>query len=149
MSMTRFKALRRLCAGFTVPILLTACATLGIGQADQATRIIADLGCVSAAVGAGIQIAGDPVVNGAKTAMGVLAAIMSVGMSNVPNTVLAACKDTLAWATQDAKGAIALVTSGTGTPAATVPPPVTTPTRAAPPQPKAPTPVVIPIPKKN
>lgn len=145
-----FSKLRRYCAFLTLPILLTACATLGIGQADQATRILADIGCVTTALNAGISIAGDPTLSGAKSAMGVAAAILAVGTSNVPAAVLAACKDTLAWASQDAAGAVAIVTRSTGTTSPTVPPTPTTPTaKPAPPQPKAPTPVIIPLPKKS
>lgn len=132
----------------TLPLLLTACATLGIGKADQATRILADVRCVTVATAAGMQIFGDPAVNGAKTALDVLSAITSIGMSNTPSAVIEACKDTLAYAAEDAKGALALVTGGTASDA----PKATAPTKMAgapPTQPKAPTPVVILIPKKG
>jgi len=83
-----------------------------------------------------MQVAGDPALSGAKSVMSVLSAILAVGTSNVPASVLAACKDTLAYATEDAKGAIALVTNGTGSSTPAVPPVSTTPTaRPAPPQP--------------
>ena len=137
------KTLKEFMAWLTLPVLFTACATLGIGQADQATRILADVACVTAVVGAGLQIAGDPVVNGAKTVLDVIAAINSVGASNVPASVLSVCKDTIAYASQDLSGAVALIKSNPGTdqPKATPPkmgarPPV---------QPKAPQPVIIPL----
>jgi hypothetical protein len=133
----------------TLPLLVTACATLGIGKADTATRILADLGCVTAATSAGLAIAGDPAVNGAKTALSIATAILAIGTSNVPATVLAACKDTLSYLAEDVAGAKALIAGSNGTTATTVPPPSTTPTarRPVPQQPKAPTPVVIPIPR--
>ena len=132
-----------------VGTLMTAvgCATLGIGQADQATRILADIRCITVATQAGLQIAGDPAVNGAKTALDVLSAISTLGSSNVPATVLDACKDTLGYAAEDAKGALALVTNSAGTDAAKISPPKTAvgPARE---QPAKPTPVVIVLPKK-
>ncbi len=146
---TLLRLLRAHACFLTVPILLTACATLGIGHADQATRILADIRCITVASAAGLQVAGDPVVNGAKTALDVLAAITAVGTSNVPSTVYEACKDTLAYAAEDAKGALALVTGTTGSASSTVPPPTPQARRAAPPQPSTPQPVIIPIPKKK
>jgi hypothetical protein len=70
---------------------------------------LADLGCLTALATAGISVAGDPVVNGAATAMDVLTAIVHVASGAVPGTVLSACSATLNYASQDAAGAIALI----------------------------------------
>lgn len=116
------------------------------GSPDAVTRILADIGCVTAAAAAGVQIIGDPSVNGAKTASGVLAAIMAIGTSNIPAAVLSACKDTLGFAAQDATAAATLVAATTGTdqPKASMPKMAGKP----PEQPKAPQPVIIPLPRK-
>ena len=95
---------------------LSGCSTLGIGTGgDTATRILADVMCLTALVTAGITVAGDPSVQGASTAIDVLTAIGTIGASSVPATVLAACKETLAYAAEDAKGLLALVSGSTGT----------------------------------
>jgi hypothetical protein len=111
----------RYLAAFLVFLMfaLTGCATLGIGQSDTATRILADLGCLTALAAAGIQVAGDPMVGGAATATDVLAAIVHVGTSALPGTVMSACSQTLTYVAEDAKGALSLVRSSAGQPPAT------------------------------
>lgn len=131
-----------------VPFLFLGCATAKAwwtGSPDTVTRFLADIGCITALSTAAIQVAGDPMVNGAKTPLGVAAAIAAVGSSNIPATVLAACKDTIALASQDAAAVttIAQNTEGTTAPKAVMPR-LTSP----PPQPKTPQPVVIPVPKR-
>ena len=132
-----------------LPILIIAgCA--GLTGQQVADRVLADLGCITALAGAGVQVAGDPSVGGAKTAVGVLSAISSVGGSSLPSAVLNACAATLAYANQDAAGASALLKSGSGTPAAPAPAPAPgTPAaraaRPAPAQPAAPTVVHVPL----
>ena len=132
-----------------VPLALAGCQTAKAwwsGSPDTVTRILADIGCITALTTAAVQVQGDPAVNGAKTALGVLNAIAVVGNSNIPTTVLAACKDTLALAPKDAEGAAVVVAAAEGStlPKASPPKMATAP----PPQPKTPTPVVIPVPRK-
>lgn len=92
------------------------CGSFGLGTgSDTVTRVLADIGCLTALAGAGIQLSGDPTVSGATTVTGVVAAIGAIGASSVPSTVLAACKDTLAYAGDDMKGLVAFVK---GTPGA-------------------------------
>ena len=131
----------------------SGCKTFSGGGGDTATRILADINCVTTALAAGLAIAGDPMVGGSRTAISVLQAILAVGTSNVPATVLAACKDTLGFASEDVAGAVALVTaSGGSSGAAVTPPPPPAPAapgaaRPALKQPQKPTPVVIPLKK--
>lgn len=143
--MSRLTALVVSCA-----LLLSACGTFKALQAkspDTVTRILADIGCITAAASAGLAVLGDPTVNGAKTATGVLSAITAIGASNIPALVLTACKDTLALAPQDAEAAAVVVANAEGTTAPKLAPPK--PMVGAPPvQPKAPTPVIVPVPKK-
>lgn len=125
---------------------LSSCASTSTGQGDVAQRVLADLACVTAGLGAGLQIAGDPALGGAKTAIDVLNAIEAVGTSNVPTGVLAACKDTLNYAQQDFAGLIAMVKGATGSGAKTVTPPAQRKAAArAFQQPPRPTVVSVPI----
>lgn len=132
-----------------VGLLAAGCAALGLDGTAGATvtRIIADIGCVTALAAAGVQLAGDPMVSGATTATGVMAAIGAIGASNMPSTVLAACKDTLSYAAEDMKGLTAFVKGTTGSTAAKVTPkaPMTM-TTGKPPVPLKPTPVQVVIP---
>ena len=93
----------------TLALLLTGCATLGIGTDNSAERILADLGCLTALAAAGVQVAGDPTVGGASTALDVLSAITKIGTSSLPGTVISACSATLSWVAQDVKGAVTTV----------------------------------------
>lgn len=85
---------------------ITGCAAMS--GSDIVTRVVAALGCVTALTNAGVQIAGDPALNGAVTAVGVLEAIMRVGASNIPGAVMTACAETLDYAKEDATGALAM-----------------------------------------
>lgn len=132
-----------------IPFFLASCATGGTGTgADVAQRVLADLGCITALVGAGIDIAGDPAVGGAKTAIDVLSAIEKVGTSNVPSGVLGACQATLGYAQQDFAGLLTMIKGAKGTAAAKVTPPAQRKASAlAFTQPPTPTVVSIPIPR--
>ena len=131
-----------------ITLLLAGCATLGIGTDNQAERILADLGCLTALAAAGVQVAGDPTVGGASTALDVLAAITKIGTSSLPGTVISACSATLSWVAQDVKGAVTTVKAE-----ANAPEPVKAELRkkAAKPGPKAAAPpvpvrVIVPLP---
>lgn len=127
-------------------LFTTSCSTLGIGQPDQATRWLADIACVTAVTQAIGEVSGDPSVGGAKTVLDVVNVINKVGTSNVPATVLSACKDTISHLGEDAAGAAALLKGAPGTdqPKAQIMKMATAPRL----QPKAPQPVVVPIPRK-
>jgi hypothetical protein len=130
-------------------LTLTGCGTfksLMSGSPDTVTRILADITCITVAAEVGLTVIGDPTVNGAQTASGVLAAINTIGASNLPAKLLAACKDTLALAPQDAEASAVLVTNTTGTDLPKLSPPkMAGPKPVAP---KKPTPVVVPVPRK-
>jgi uncharacterized protein YceK len=101
-----------------VPFLLTGCATIAglfSGSGPTAERVLADVGCLTALAGAAVQVAGDPMVGGAATVLGVLAAIERVGASSLPSSVLSACAASLAFAKQDAAGAATVISATTGT----------------------------------
>lgn len=128
-------------------LVFTGCAATGPDgkPVDTVTRVLADIGCVSALINAGGQIAGDPTVGGAKTVLDIFHAISVIGASNIPATVMSACAASLAYLTQDASGAQAYVTSVKGTTSARVgsPPTVTRP----PEQPNKPTMVTVTVPR--
>jgi hypothetical protein len=133
--------LAALCIGLTL-LLTGGCATLGIGQSDTATRILADVGCLAALAAAGVQVAGDPAVGGASTAIDVLGAITKIGTSSLPGTIMSACAQTLSWVAEDAQGALTIVKAESAAPE---PVKAQLKAKAAKPGPKAPAP---PVPTK-
>lgn len=139
--------MKRLIGIIVIPLLLGGCSTLGIGKPDQVTRWLASIGCVVAVTNAIGEITGDPSVGGAKTVTDVIGVINRVGTSNIPATVLAACKDDITHVGEDAAAVATLLQNSTGTDQ----PKATPPKMAArpPAQPKAPQPVVVPVPKKS
>ncbi len=141
----------RLGGGFValalVVFLVSGCALSGMfggGSGDTAQRFLADIGCVTALAGAAVQVAGDPAVGGAKTALDVASAIAKVGASNVPSSALSACADTLRYAKEDMAGFIAMVKGAKGSEAQVAPAPAA---QRAPLvfQPQRVTPVQVPI----
>lgn len=106
-------------------VLIAGCSLSGMvtGGGDTAQRFLADIGCVTALAGAAVEVAGDPAVGGAKTAIDVAMAVAKVGASNVPSSALSACAETLKYAQQDSAGLIAMVKGSKGSPATVAPPP--------------------------
>ena len=141
---------RSLLAFILIPLALisASCKSGGptVTPTDVTNRVLADLGCVTAAAAAGLTIAGDPSVGGVKTVTDVLHAISSVGGSNVPAAVLAACQQTIAYAQQDYAGLVAQVKTSTGTTTPTVTPAAQRkPSLASYKQPAVPTVVTVPL----
>lgn len=103
-----------------LPILILAgCA--GLTGGDVVERVLAGATCLAALAGAGVQVSGDPLLSGAVTATNVLTAISTIGSSNLPATVLQACKSTIDYASKDTAGLTALLKNQK--PAATATPP--------------------------
>lgn len=144
--MTRFRQWIGCLVLSALPILLTGCATLGIGKADSVQRWLASIGCVAAVTAAIGEVGGDPSLDGAKSVLSVVSAINRVASSDIPATVLAACKDDISHVAEDAAAVGTLISSSPGTdqPKAAAPKMARAP-RA---QPKAPTPVIVPVPRK-
>lgn len=98
-----------------IPFLMTGCATVkGLFGGDlTAERVLADIGCITALTGAGVAVAGDPMVGGAATVLDILSAITRIGSSSLPLGVLSACTDSLAYAKKDAAGAADVIAATT------------------------------------
>lgn len=112
--------MKSLIAVLLIPLFLfTGCA--GLTGSDVAERVLAGATCLAALAGAGVQVAGDPLLSGAVTATNVLTAISSIGGSNLPGTVMQACQSTIDYASKDAAGLTALLKNQK--PAATATPP--------------------------
>lgn len=99
-----------------VIVALTGCATLGLGKADFATRIMAGLTCIAAVASAGGVVVADPEL-GFATATDVLNAITKIATSAGVATAMAACKETMALVGQDVQGALDMVTAKAEAPA--------------------------------
>lgn len=122
-------------------VVMGCASTQGPGAPSTATVVLADITCVAALAGAGVAVAGNPLVGGAVTAAGVLTAIAAVGTSNVPGAVISACADSLKYAGQDLSGLLALVKGSTPKPG---PAPAPVPAaRINAMQPPTPTPVTV------
>ena len=102
-----------------VLLVVTGCA--GLTGSAVVERVLAGATCLAALAGAGVQVAGDPLLNGAVTATNVLTAVSTIGSSNLPGTVLQACQSTIDYASKDAAGLTALLKNQK--PAATATPP--------------------------
>ena len=143
--MTRF--MRWWTLAVSVLFLFAACATLGIGRPDSVQRWLASVGCVAAVTAAIGEVAGDPSLDGAKSVLAVVSVINKVAASDIPSTVLTACKDDIAHVAEDAAAAATVMTASTGTDQPKAAPPKMA--RAPRAQPTAPTPVNVPVPKKQ
>jgi hypothetical protein len=125
--------------------LTGGCASLGgFGKADQATRFLADVACVTAVTAAYGEIAGDPSINGARTVTDVIMAIQKVGSGAMPKAVMDACAESFSYASKDMAGLMAQINAAPTTPEVK---PMPTARRAGtpPPAPKTVQPVVVPL----
>ena len=94
-------------------LTMGACATLGIGKEDTATRIIADAQCLGAATAAGAKILVDPTL-GFATAAEVMIALLQVTNDLAVQNAFTACALTFSYVKEDLDGLIAMLRSRAG-----------------------------------
>jgi len=101
--------------------LITGCSSIMGGGPAVATRILAGLTCVAALAQLGAPLATDPDL-GVSTAVDAFNAVQKITDAGKLAVANSACAETLAYAVEDLKGAVAMVQSKPTTPATAEPP---------------------------